>query len=168
MKKHIIWSNIDLNIDEWRDGYTEFCEINNIEPGDDNDVYYYMEELNAEYLNDERMNLNKIVNGDILIIADIGRWNGRANGYKIITSGNIRDILYCDCDYIEWYSDGHNIRATAHHHDGTDRYLYRIIRPERNIDNLLDAIYNGEQITNSKLNYYTKSLHKDVAAVYGW
>ena len=33
---------------------------------------------------------------------------------------------------------------------------------------MLDDIYNGKEITRKKLNYYTKSLYKDVANVYGW
>jgi hypothetical protein len=120
MKKHIIWSNINLDIDEWRDDYKEFCHINDIDMGDDNDIYNYMIETNAEYLYDERANLNKYVNGDILIICDIGQWNGRVDGYMIIKSRNISDILYSDCEYIEWYSDGYNIRSRGYHHDGTN------------------------------------------------
>lgn len=89
-------------------------------------------------------------------------------GYKIIDSQNIRDILFSDCDYSEWYSDGYNIRSTQHHHDGVNYLLYRVIREDRYIENLLDAIYRGEEISRSKLNYYTKSLHRPVADVYGW
>lgn len=168
MKKRIIWSNIDLNEHEWIDSYNEFCEINEINPGNENDLYNYMINTNAEYLFDERINLDKIVDGEILVIANIGTWQGRKHGYKIIKSANIKDILYDNSDFIEWYSDGYNIKATAHHHDGTNHYLYRIIRNNRNIDKLLDSIYNGKNITNSKLNYYTKSLYKDVANIYGW
>jgi hypothetical protein len=171
MKKHTIWGNINLDIEDWRDGYKEYLEMNDIDdedPDDEDAIYQWMNETNDMYLDDERCNLNRKVNGRILIIGDIGRWNGRVSGYKIIDSRNIRDILYTDCDYVEWYGDGHNIRCTAHHHDGTNCYLYRVIREDRNIDNLLDAIYNGEEITSSKLNYYTKSLYKDVANVYGW
>jgi hypothetical protein len=129
-----------------------------------------MEETNSEYLDDERMNLNKVVEGRILVIADLGLWDGRASGYKIL-GNNIKEIFNINSrgfDYADFYGDGYNIRASECHHDGTNRYLYRIIREDRNIDNLLDAIYNGEEITSSKLNYYTKSLYKDVAAVYGW
>ena len=71
-------------------------------------------------------------------------------------------------EYVEWYSDGYNIKATAVHHDGTNFYEYRVIREDRNIDNLLELIYNGEEISRKKLNYYTKSLHNYVAEVYGW
>ena len=171
MKKHIIWSNTNLDIDDWRYGYKEHLEINDIEdedPDDEQTIYEWMWETNNYYLDDERCNLNKKVDGRILVIGDLGFWYGRKSGYKIINSCNIKDILYSDCDYIEWYGDGYNIRSVQHHHDGTNYCLYRVIREDRNINNLLDAIYNGEEITNAKLNYYTKSLYKDVANVYGW
>ena len=170
MKKHIIWSNLNLDIEDWREAYKEFLEINDMngDPDDEDAIRTWMEESNDYYIDDERCILNKKVNGRILVIGDLGRWNGRVSGYKIIESRNISDILYSDCDYVEWYGDGYNIRCTAHHHDGTNYYLYRVIREDRNIENLLDAIDNGEKITSSKLNYYTKSLYKDVAKVYGW
>ena len=106
--------------------------------------------------------------GRILLIADLGLWNGRRPGYQI-REGNVKNILYDgDADYIEWYSDGYNIKATAAHHDGTNFYEYRVIREDRNIQNLLDAIYNGEEITRKKLNYYTKSLEPYVRKIYNW
>lgn len=77
MKNKIIWSNMNLNVDDWRDGYAEYCEINEIEPGDEYDIYNWMEATNAEYLHDERANLNKPIDGNILIIGDLGLWNGR-------------------------------------------------------------------------------------------
>ena len=140
MSKRIIWSNMN-------------------DPEDP--------ELQGIYLEDERQNLNVKTDGRILIIADLGLWNGRRQGHRILGT-KVSDILYDMADYIEWYGDGHNIKATAAHHDGTNYYEYRVIREDRNIQNLLDAIYNGEEITRKKLNYYTKSLYKDVAKVYGW
>lgn len=171
MKKHIIWSNMNLDIKDWKEGYKEWLEINEIDnrdPEDEDDIYDWMVETNNNYLDDERMNLDQVVEGRILVIADLGLWNGRHSAYKIVGSGNIKDILGYTYDYAEFYGDGYNIRGTEVHHDGTNYYLYRIIREDRNIDNLLDAIYNGEEISKSKLNYYTKSLYKDVAEVYGW
>ena len=171
MKKRVIWSNMDLKIEDWKDGYEEYLEINEIEDADPNDedaIYEWMNETNDMYFEDEYTNLNKKIDGRILVIADLGLWDGRKQGCKIIEGKNIADILYTDCDYAEWYSDGYNIRCTAHHHDGTNHYLYRVIRENRNINNLLDAIRNGEEVTSKKLNYYTKSLHKDVAEIYGW
>ena len=140
MSKRIIWSNMNDSEDP---------------------------ELQSIYLDDERANLNVVADGRILIIADLGLWNGRRQGYRIL-GRRISDILSSDADYVEWYGDGHNIKATAAHHDGTNYYEYRVIREDRNIQNLLDAIYNGEEITRKKLNYYTKSLYRDVAKIYGW
>lgn len=140
MSKKIIWSNIDFPED------TELCSM---------------------YLEDERTNLNVETDGRILVIADLGLWNGRRQGYKILSS-NVSDILSDNADYVEWYGDGHNIKAIASHHDGTNYYEYRVIREDRNVQNLLDSIYNGEEITRKKLNYYTKSLYKYIAKIYGW
>ncbi len=172
MKKHIIWSNINLDIEDWREAYKEDIEINELDkdPNDEDELYEWMIAMNDMYFDDEICNLNKEIDGRILIIADLGLWNGRKSGYKVLDA-NIKEIFNIGgrgFDYAEFYGDGYNIRATEHHHDGTNHYLYRIIREDRNIDNLLDSIYNGEEITSNKLNYYTKSLYKDVAKVYGW
>ena len=127
---------------------------------------YIGEELDM-YLDDEQANLNVLTDGRILVIADLGLWNGRKQGYRIL-NGNAKNIFSISEDYNEYYSDGYNIRANCVHHDGTNHIEYRVIREDRNIQNLLDAICNGEEITRQKLNYYTRSLHPYVAQVYGW
>lgn len=165
--KHIIWSNRDLDIEDYKDDYMECCDITE-EDYDEDDCYNWMYEDNDLQLDDERINLNVDVGGKILAIVDLGLWNGRHSGYKIIESSNLRDILYSECDYVEWYDDGHNVKATMSHHDGTNYVEYRTIREDRNIDNLLDDIYAGKEISRSKLNYYTKSLHKYMTEIYGW
>lgn len=170
MKKRIIWSNIDLNPEDWRKDYEEVARENewDEDTSDPDNLWQYMIATHNTYLDDERYNLNKYLDGRILIIADLGLWNGRKRGYKII-DGNISNILYDnDADFIEWYADQYNIRATAHHHDGTNHYLYREIREDRNIQILLDDIYNGREISRSKLNYYTRSIRPYVAEIYGW
>ena len=164
MKKYIIWSNLNVNLEDWQDFLEE--EYPNVK--DEYEQYNIVSELNDEYLDDERMNLNKVVDGRILVVGDIGRWDGRVSGYKIIDSGNIKDILYSECDYVEWYGDGYNIRSVGIHHDGSNYAEYRVIREDRNIENLLNDIYYGKEISRAKLNYYTKSLYPYVAKVYGW
>ena len=152
--KRTIWQNIDLKIEDWKDFLKEYHS-------DITDEYKQMDlirEMNSEYLWDERANLNKKVDGRILVIGDIGRWNGRVQGYKILDN-NISSILETECDYVEWYSDGYNIKFTGQHHDGCNHLLYRVIREDRNIENLLNDIYDGKEITRKKLNYYTRSLH---------
>jgi hypothetical protein len=112
--------------------------------------------------------LNIQLDNSILVIADLGLWNGRRQGYKIIQSGNIQDILYSDCDYVEWYSDGYNIKAKMSHHDGTNYIEYREIRGNVNIDNLTSKIYNNMDVSRAEINRYTRSLLPYVAKVYGW
>lgn len=169
MKKRIIWSNMDINPEDWMDAYKEDAELNEWEEDieNENNLWEYIDETLTQYLDNEHTNLDKSIDGRILAIADLGLWNGRRQGYKIL-GNNANKIFDISEDYNEYYSDGYNIKAACAHHDGTNYIEYRVIREDRNIQNLLDAIYNGEEITRKKLNYYTKSLHPYVAKVYGW
>ena len=126
---------------------------------------------NAENLYDERVNLNIQLSQPIIVIGDLGRWNGRVSGYKMIDSGNIKDCLYSDTDYTEWYVDKYgDLRADAVHHDGTNHYLYRVFKDgvtDTQIENLQDKIYNGKA-TRADITRVTKRLGDDIAGVYGF
>lgn len=86
-----IWSNADLDYEEWKDWMEE--EYPTL--SDDERVAMMYEE-NGHYLEDERLNLDIQLSQPILVVADLGLWNGRRTGYKEIPSGNIRDCLYSD------------------------------------------------------------------------
>ena len=169
MKKLTIWSNRDINPEDWKEDYKETAEINGWgeDTDDENNLWDYINDTLSMYLDDERQNLNIPIDGCVLVIADLGLWDGRKQGYQVRWN-NVNAIFGPHYDYTEWYSDGYNIKAIDVHHDGVNYYEFREIRKGRNIQNLLDAIYNGEKITRKKLNYYTKSLHPYVAKVYGW
>lgn len=47
--------------------------------------------------------LDILVSGEILAIADLGLWYGRRTGYKEITSRRIRDN---NTEYATWWVDG--------------------------------------------------------------
>lgn len=167
-EKRVIWSNMNLELDEhWQEEYKDFCQVNGIKQGDEQAAYNWMVAANDIYFEDDYASLNVCTGGKVLVIADLGRWDGRRPGYKISTA-NLNTILDIPCDNFEVFSDGHNIRATGCHHDGQDFYLFRAIREGVDVEPLLDAIYNGEYISEQKLNYYTRSLLPDVAKVYGW
>ena len=171
--KHIIWSNRDLHIDDWRDGYKEYLEINHLDldPDDTDAIYDWMQDTNDEYLADERANLNIQLSRPILEIADLGRWNCRSSGYKEIESGNIRDCLYSDTDLITWFVDKNgDLRCDATHHDGTNHYLYRTYKDDatdEQIDALKDMIYEGTA-TQADIDAVTRRLGDDIGKVYGW
>jgi hypothetical protein len=167
MKERNIWSNMDLKIEDWTD-YFESDEIFCSEERSEEEKMEAITQLNNDYLDDERSNLDVLTHYKILVIADLGLWNGRRNGYKVFTGYNINEILSDDdCEYMKWYSDGRDIRFTGHHHDGTNNYLYREIREDKNIDVLLEKIYNGTA-ERSDITRYTKSILPYVANVYGW
>lgn len=171
--RHIIWSNQNLDVDDWREDYKEFLKANELDdnPNDEQALYEWMEETNYDYLSDERVNLNVQLSQPIIVIGDIGRWNGRVMGYKMIDSGNIKDCLYSDTDMTEWYVDKYgDLRADAVHHDGTNYYLYRVFKDgvtDTQIENLQDKIYNGKA-TRADITRVTKRLGDDIAGVYGF
>ena len=78
--------------------------------------------------------------GNILLIADLGLWNGRKSGYRIIDN-NVGNILSSLSEgEIEYFADTQTkqVKAVQHHHDGTNYITFREIKPGVNIDNLTE------------------------------
>lgn len=171
--RHIIWSDLSLDPDDWRDGYKDFLEINGLDddPNDENELYKWMVETNEEYLADERTNLNIQLSQPIIVVGDLGLWHGRVMGYKMIDSGNIKDCLYADTDMTEWYVDKYgDLRADAVHHDGTNHYLYRVIKDgvsDTQLENLQYKLATG-RATRADITRITKRIGDEIAAVYGF
>ena len=132
-----------------------------------------MYEINNRYLDDERVNLNIQLDQPILVIADLGLWNGRRTGYQEISSGNIRDCLYSgrDIEYATWYVDKlGDLRCDAIHHDGTNHLLYRTYKPgarDSQIDLLKEKLYYGKAV-RTDITRITRRLGDEIGKVYGW
>ena len=164
-QKHIIWSS-DVDYEDWRadleEQYPDLSEQERME---------LMVEQNNVYLDDERCNLNIQLSRPILLIADIGRWDGRYPGYAEIKSGNIRDCLYSEMDYSTWYVDRlGDLRCDAVHHDGTNHYLYRAYKDgvsDTQIENLKEKLYRGIA-TRADITRVTRRLGDEIAHVYGF
>ena len=163
---HIIWSNQNLDLDDWRDDLlAEYPDKS------EDELYALMCESNDRYLDDERANLDIPMARPILLIADIGRWNGRFPGYQEIKSGNIKDCLYTGMDYATFYVDRlGDLRCDAVHHDGTNRYLYRVYKKgisETQIERLQEKILDGT-VTRRDITRLTEWLGDAIGKVYGW
>lgn len=164
--RHIIWSNENLDLDDWREDLQE-----QYPDCSEDELYRIMCETNAEYLSDERVNLNIQLSQPILVIADLGLWNGRRMGYKEIPSGNIRDCLSGGYDYTTWYVDKKgDFRCDDIHHDGTNHYLYRVYKDgvsEYQKDRLKKKLYEGTA-TRADVTRITRRLGDEIGKVYGW
>lgn len=165
---HLIWSNYDLDYEDWREDLEEqYPELS------EDERVALMYDINGDYLDDERSNLNIQLTQPILIIANMGLWYGRRMGYREIESGNIRDCLYSDrdTDYATWYVDKlGDLRCDAIHHDGTNYLLYRTYKSgvrESQIDLLKEKLYYGKA-TRADITRVTRRLGDDIAKVYGF
>ena len=163
---HVIWSNQNLDLDDWRDDLLEEYPEKS-----ENELYALMYESNYRHLDDERANLDIPLARPILLIADIGRWNGRFPGYQEIKSGNIKDCLHTSMDYATFYVDRlGDLRCDAVHHDGTNHYLYRVYKKgvtkaqtERLQEKILDGTATRRDVTR-----LTERLGDPIGKVYGW
>lgn len=171
----IIWSNYDLNLENWIGDIKERLDECGVDYSEWSEYKFYEEmvEVNDLYFDDERCNLNIPTEGRIIEIADIGLWNGRRMGYNLLNEHNINACLNfkSDCEYAEWWVDSHNnLRSRQTHHDGTHYILYREVKPEISsdqLDNFCWKLYRGKA-TSKDITKYTRTLGKQIRKVYGW
>ena len=97
-RDHLIWTNNPyyLDYEDWKESVDYVLEEYDNEEPSDEERWDIVDEINNTFLEDERANLNVNVGSTIYAIADVGRWNGRADGYKEIKSGNLSDCLYAN------------------------------------------------------------------------
>lgn len=162
-KKHIIWSS-DISLDDWQDWLNEeYPDIS-----DDADRYQVIgEELDAQ-LDDVRSELNIEIPYAIICIADLGLWNGRRNDYCFCGT-NLSNVLSTGCgDYRTWYVDHlGDLRCDDVHHDGTNRYLYRALKPMVKPGIIGRRILSGK-LTRQDITRYTAPIGIYAADIYGW
>lgn len=116
-----------------------------------------------DYLDYTRSLLDQINEKEnIVIIADLGLWNGRVMAYKVI-SNNARDIITSigSNEYPEIELNNNNeLFGKLVHHDGTNYYRFRVWRAgisDTQKDKFLDLIYNQEA-SEENIVKYTKAL----------
>ena len=165
MKKLIIYSDFQLDCEEYREEYEssqrEMFEDDEYVVSDD-EFYSHLSSI----LSDERSNLDKIIDGVIIAFADIETWRGHFQGYKILGS-NIASIFKLGADVNEWYGDGYNIRSTHTHHDGTNHVILRVAKTMKSAERIAQQIYNNE-IDEKQFRKKTRSLYPHIAQIYGW
>ena len=155
-----------VNVDEY---VTENPELFDEELTWNERIESAWEVLNNVYWDDfERELQGTTVDGSaILAIADLGRWNGRFQGYRVIHSSNILSCLSDagSYDYVTFYTDkAGDFRMDGVHHDGKDYITYREVKEtttEGQLDKLTQKIYDGEA-TRADITRYTRGIGKKV------
>lgn len=167
--KSVIWSNYDLHLEDWEDFLNEVYP----EVTDEYEKYNIIADENNRYLEDEIYSLDYPLPTEIIIIGNLGLWNGRVPyAYKETKYKNLKDCFRFEdsCDYAAWYiDDKNNLRGKQSHHDGTNYYLYRMRKEnlsDTQKENFLNKIFN-RQVTSKDITRYTKSLDKIVCDIYG-
>lgn len=124
-------------------------------------------EIDCEYFEDELEYVNTLLSNidekeNIVIIGDLGLWNGRVAGYKVI-SNDARDILtsigYDNYPIIK-LNDKNELYGEVSHHDGINYYRFRVWRTgfsDSQKDKFLNLIYNQE-VEEKDIVKYTKAL----------
>lgn len=170
--KHIIWSDMDIINDESLEYARETMLCSNEEITDAM-LHSFLYDYNREMFDCEVSNLSHTeeASGEIIAIAEMGLWNGRKLGYKLLDSRKISDCLtkVRHYDFNELYVDEHGeLRSTHVHHDGTNHVLYRSLKPEltyAQVDEFTSLLYEGKEVDIDK---YTDKVGTIVSKVYGW
>ena len=172
MQMNVIWSNEYDVIESMEKEIMENPEDFGVRYKDGDDLWATACEINAEYLGDEKANLNIDVSEEIIIIADLGLWDGRHQAYKILHKTNIADCLTGTCgDYVTWFVDDRgDLMCRDCHHDGTNLYTYRAWKPEishAQRSYFMQKVAIGKA-TRKDITRYTQRIGDRVADVYGW
>lgn len=157
--KHVIWTS-EVNTEDYAEYFEEMGYTKENGYSDDEIYQIACDMVNEDY-HDTLANFNMELNNNIVIVADLGLWDGRQNAYKVVGS-NLKDTLQSHVNGMsdmEFYTDGYNYCADEYHHDGTNHYIFRVLK--KGVD--VDKLGNYKDIMR-----YTKSLKKTVNNVYGW
>lgn len=110
--------------------------------------------------------LDKELPNKIVQIANVGRWNGRFNAYRVL-GDNLNNILDgMHHDYQALYADRYELRGSDAHHDATNYYTFRVLKEgidaEEFEEKLSDGCYKMSTILRK-----TRSLRSVIKEIYG-
>lgn len=152
--------------DELIEDIKQNFELEGIEDVDEEMIQEEAYFLKDVYFEDLQKEIKDFKLNDVLCLANLGLWNGRKPGYKVVDGSILNQGVFSD-SYYSIFLEDNDLRAVDPHHDGTNYYIFREIKDNVNIDNLLNDIYSGKEISKQKLSYYTKSIYPAFAELYG-
>ena len=175
MKKNIIWSNTyesQENEEKYIRAHLDEFNLAEDEPNLDDTISKLANESIWRWKDDEKENLSKELDGDIVVIGKAGLWYGTR--FHVACIGNdlniVLDSPYRNCDEVEVYCDAHNVCWEGVHHDGRNSAIFRVMKDDDKYDAFAEAISNAKDEAARKraITRYTSSLRPEVAEIYGW
>lgn len=172
-QRRVVWSSDIGSLSQWKD----YLEEQGLQHASEGQKYEACIGLNNDYFYDERLNLNIEIPEGIVVIADLGLWNGHRMGVMEVGT-NLSNCLDTNTTGVPdggeycWYVDQYgNFRCKAIHHDGINQLVYRAWKP--NISDIKKQMMHRELLQEKKytsqiVGKYTVSLGKKVKDVYGW
>jgi hypothetical protein len=171
MKKVVYETNANWDVEnvEVKAAYQDFLEVNRLSE-EACPIMEFLEQEEVVMYEDECANLNMDLGAELVVIADLGLWNGRQTGYRELSSTNLKDVFYAfQGENFSLYFDGKDLRGEDTHHDGTNHYLFRKVRSGRNMDALYEKIMSEEiGFKDARaIGTYTSPI-KEVKEIFGW
>ena len=171
LKQHTIYDSryskedYDILAEDWADSQNDFIDDEDEKvSADDYDMELYYEEK-QRWLDDEKCNLNKQLDGVIIAYARLGLWDGVHIGYMKLGSNFNSIFRNFSCDDVHFFADRFNVRADAWHHDGVNHILFRLCDEEK-ADKVCAKVCGG--CSEKEFMRMTKSIVNVPNKVYGW
>ena len=170
MKKlHTIWSS-EPDFKDWEDDLkAEYPELPEEELRDK------MHEINANYWDDERVNLDVALPRPIVVLVALGLWDGTK--YAVGTNNDWRNLSFClevqgsgILDEEFYVDENGDVCSVEKHHDGNNYFTFRMWR--EGITEVQKQLFAYRalrgQLSEKDLNIFTERLGDYAADVYGW
>lgn len=158
--EHIIWTN-NLDYEDWKDQLE--ADWPDEEGYDEEHRIRIMYEMNDDDLEEEKHNLNKELGHRLVMFGELDLWNGKIGGRKILSGTNLNDIFTGTCgDYITWYLENGDVKCKDSHHDGTNLYIYRVLKKDDNefdIEDFLEASIADAYEMTEPLGHYVEEIY---------
>lgn len=166
MKKRMIWNNdVCSEIDTLeKDGF--FAESKITSEEEKMDIAY--ERINS-VLADEVSNLDVDLEGDIFLIGEFQRWNGRGSAYANLETSNIGEAikkavaLFSENDTVEVFVEDERMKISQLGHDNPVNpsvFEFRVVRSENSRYEIGLSYKENLKVT--------RRIGDIVAKVYGW
>lgn len=166
MEKYVIWSNLALRLDDWRE---KVLEDDPSLAGDEAAMERRMVELNNLRLLDARINFDEELDGPILALGEVRVGEESAPVYKLYPSGNPAAIFYTDSGAAEWYVDTDGeLRSFHRYPGGTVLVRYRVFKENTDPElqrRLMELAGNG-LVSEELLREHTTRLGEHAALIY--